>query len=48
VIDFDRALRDPAQPERLLPTYDSGGHLHPSPAGYRAMAAAIPLADFAK
>jgi len=48
VIDFDKALRDPAQPERLLPTYDSGDHLHLSPAGYRAMAAAIPLADFAK
>ena len=47
VIDFDRALRDPARPEQLLPAYDSGDHLHPSPAGYRAMAAAIPLAYFA-
>ncbi|HXJ96921.1 MAG TPA: SGNH/GDSL hydrolase family protein [Terriglobia bacterium] len=48
VIDFDKALRDPARPEQLLPAYDSGDHLHPSPAGYRAMAAAIPLTDFAK
>ena len=43
VIDFDRALRDPRHPEHTLPPYDSGDHLHPSPAGYRAMAAAIPL-----
>jgi lysophospholipase L1-like esterase len=47
VIDFDRALRDPARPEQMLPAYDSGDHLHPSPAGYRAMAAAVPLAYFA-
>jgi lysophospholipase L1-like esterase len=47
VIDFDKALRDPARPEQLLPAYDSGDHLHPSPAGYRAMAAATPLVDFA-
>jgi lysophospholipase L1-like esterase len=47
VIDFDKALRDPQRPEQLLPAYDSGDHLHPSPAGYRAMAATVPLADFA-
>lgn len=43
VIDFDAAVRDPQQPDRLLPAYDCGDHLHPSPAGYRAMADAIPL-----
>lgn len=43
VIDFDRALRDPAEPERLLPRYDSGDGLHPSDAGARAMARAVPL-----
>ena len=43
VADFDAALRDPQHPERLLPAYDSGDHLHPSPAGYRAMAGAVPL-----
>ncbi len=48
VVDFDAATRDPAHPDRLRPDYDSGDHLHPSPAGYRAMAAAIPLSLFAK
>jgi lysophospholipase L1-like esterase len=46
VIDFDKAVRDPQRLEALLPAYDSGDHLHPSPAGYRAMADAISLADF--
>jgi lysophospholipase L1-like esterase len=43
VIDFDQVMRDPAHPDRLLPAFDSGDHLHPSPAGYAAMAKAIPL-----
>jgi lysophospholipase L1-like esterase len=43
VIDFDAALRDPAQPQRLNPALDSGDGLHPSLDGYRAMAAAVPL-----
>jgi lysophospholipase L1-like esterase len=43
VFDFDRALRDPKDPTRLFPGYDSGDHLHPSDAGYRAMAAAVDL-----
>lgn len=43
VIDFDQVTRDPQQPDRLLAVYDSGDHIHPSPAGYQAMAAAIPL-----
>ncbi|PAX06819.1 hypothetical protein CKY28_16585 [Sphingomonas lenta] len=46
VVDFDAALRDPANPSRLLPAYDSGDHLHPSEAGYEAMAKAVPLALF--
>jgi lysophospholipase L1-like esterase len=46
VIDFDRAVRDPAQPDRLLPAYDSGDHLHPNDAGMAAMAAAVPLRLF--
>ena len=43
VVDFDAALRDPAQPARLREGYDSGDHIHPSDAGYAAMAQAIPL-----
>ncbi|HTU48952.1 MAG TPA: SGNH/GDSL hydrolase family protein [Acidobacteriaceae bacterium] len=46
VIDFDRVMQNPSHPDRLLPSYDSGDHLHPSPAGYRAMANAIPLSLF--
>ncbi len=46
VIDFDQALRDPADPLRLRPAYDSGDHLHPDDAGYQAMASAISLALF--
>ena len=43
VVDFDKAVRDPAAPEKMLPAYDSGDHLHPSSAGYRAMANAVDL-----
>jgi lysophospholipase L1-like esterase len=43
VIDFAAATRDPSDPLRLNPAYDSGDHLHPDDAGYAAMAAAIPL-----
>ena len=46
VVDFDAAMRDPNHPDRLAPAYDSGDHLHPSVAGYRAMAAAVPLTLF--
>ena len=43
VIDFDAAVRDPNNPTARLPAYDSGDHLHPSGAGYQAMANAIDL-----
>jgi lysophospholipase L1-like esterase len=46
VVDFDAALRDPQQPTRILPALDSGDHVHPNDAGYRALAAAIPLEYF--
>jgi lysophospholipase L1-like esterase len=48
VIDFDAAVRDPGQPDRMLPSLDYGDHLHPSPAGYRKMAEAIPLSLFSR
>jgi lysophospholipase L1-like esterase len=46
VIDFDKATRDSKNSDRLLSDYDSGDHLHPSVAGYHAMADAIPLSLF--
>ena len=46
VIDFDVALRDPANPSRLRGDADSGDHLHPNENGYRLMADAIDLALF--
>ncbi len=46
VVDFAKVVRDPQHPQRLNPAYDSGDNLHPNPAGYRAMAAAIPLSLF--
>lgn len=46
VIDFDAVMRDPSKQERLRPAFDCGDHLHPSPAGYAAMANAIPLRLF--
>lgn len=44
LLDADAALRDPHQPTRLAPDYDSGDHLHPGDAGNRALAAAVDLA----
>ncbi len=46
VVDFDRLMRDPQYPDRLQPKFDSGDHLHPSPAGYAAMGDAVPLSLF--
>lgn len=48
VIDFYKITGDPSQPNRFLPAYDSGDHLHPSDAGYAAMANAIDLTLFRK
>jgi lysophospholipase L1-like esterase len=46
VIDFDKAIRDPNEPKKVLAKYDSCDHLHPSDAGYKAMADSIDLALF--
>jgi lysophospholipase L1-like esterase len=43
VVDFDRALADPADPDRMRPDYDGGDALHPNDAGMRAMAEAVDL-----
>ncbi len=47
VIDFDAAMRDPADSSRLRGDLDSGDHLHPNEAGYEVMARAIDLGLFA-
>jgi lysophospholipase L1-like esterase len=45
VVDFDLVLRDPSDPTRLAPEYDSGDGTHPNAAGYEAMASAVPLSQ---
>jgi lysophospholipase L1-like esterase len=46
VVDFDKALRDPARPTQMLAEYDCGDGLHPSDLGYCKMGDAIDLALF--
>jgi lysophospholipase L1-like esterase len=43
VIDFDKAVVDPAKPGYIKAEYDKGDHLHPNAAGYKAMADSIDL-----
>jgi len=44
MVDFAAAVADPAHPDRLAPAADAGDGLHLSAAGYRALAAAVPVA----
>lgn len=46
VVDFEKAVRDPAAPGRILPAYDGGDRLHPGDAGYQAMGEAVDLRLF--
>lgn len=48
VADFDKAVRDPQNPQHFAAQYDSGDHLHPKDAGYEAMAGSIDLSLFTK
>lgn len=48
VVDFDRAVRDPADPGRLRPDLHDGDWLHLNPEGYRTLAAAVPASWFRK
>lgn len=48
VVDFDAAVRDPANPKRFRADMQSGDNLHPSDAGYQKMADAIDLSIFTK
>lgn len=46
VIDFEKAIANPNDPERMLSAYDCGDHVHPNDTGYKAMAEAVDLALF--
>ena len=46
VIDFDKVTRDPNSPGKFAAFADSGDHLHPGDAGYKAMGEAVDLALF--
>lgn len=46
VLDFDAAVRDPSNFTQLDPLIDVGDHLHMTPAGYKRIAAAVPLSLF--
>jgi len=46
VIDFDLALRNPADTLSLLPADDTGDHLHPNETGHHMMAEAVDLKLF--
>jgi lysophospholipase L1-like esterase len=47
-IDFDKTTQDPANPTVFLPADDSGDHLHPGDAGYKAMGDSIDLSLFTR
>jgi lysophospholipase L1-like esterase len=48
VIDFDAVIRNPESPNKFRPEFDSGDHLHPNDAGYKAMAEAVDLSMFSQ
>jgi lysophospholipase L1-like esterase len=48
IVDFDAAVRDPRRPDDIAPAYDGGDGLHFNPAGYRALANAVPLSKLAR
>jgi lysophospholipase L1-like esterase len=46
VFDFDQAIRDPQDPTRMLPAYDSGDPPpHPNDAGHDAMADVVDIKE---
>jgi len=46
IIDFERVIVDPSRSAAIAAPYDSGDHLHPNDAGYRAMGEAVELKLF--
>lgn len=43
LVDFEKVIANPAHPSAIAQAYDSGDHVHPNDAGYRAMAESIDL-----
>lgn len=43
VIDFDKVVRDPANPDLIYPPFNCGDGIHPSPAGYYLMGQSVDL-----
>lgn len=48
VLDYDRMIADPEDPERMLPPYDSGDNVHPGPGGGLKIAESIDLWQIGK
>jgi lysophospholipase L1-like esterase len=46
VIDFDKVVRSPTDPNLFNPPFNCGDNIHPSPAGYFAMGSAVDLGLF--
>ncbi|GEM48410.1 hypothetical protein DC3_40450 [Deinococcus cellulosilyticus NBRC 106333 = KACC 11606] len=46
VLDFDRMVQDPSDPQKVLEVYDIGDHLHPNNRGFLKMAEGIDLGFF--
>jgi lysophospholipase L1-like esterase len=43
VLDFDKVVRQPANPDLLVPAFNCGDGIHPSPAGYYQMVKSVDL-----
>jgi hypothetical protein len=43
VLDFDRVVRDPADPDLIFPPFNCGDGIHPSPIGYYQMGKSVDL-----
>jgi lysophospholipase L1-like esterase len=46
VIDFDKIVADPRQPDQMLPAYNCGDSVHPNPFGYSVLGRSIDLKLF--
>lgn len=46
VVDFDAAVRDNTDPQKMIAGYDCGDHVHPNSVGYQAMANSLNLSLF--